>query len=229
MPLLPRRYERLRSVLDGRMGDLTLLLEHVDKPHNLSAILRSCDAVGVLEAHAVCLKGRLPTFNCTAQGSQKWVPLQLHASGAAAMAELKRQGFRLYGTHLSAEAVDYRQCDFTGPTALVLGAEKWGLSDAAAALVDQAVVIPMRGMVQSLNVSVAAATLLFEALRQRQAAGLVPCHGEGVPADRYRRQLFEWAYPQVAAWCRQQGRDYPPLDAEGAIAEELPRTLRLRC
>jgi tRNA (guanosine-2'-O-)-methyltransferase len=157
------------------------------------------------------------------------VPLQLHASGAAAMAELKRQGFRLYGTHLSAEAVDYRQCDFTGPTALVLGAEKWGLSDEAAALVDQAVVIPMRGMVQSLNVSVAAATLLFEALRQRQAAGLVPCGGEGVPADRYRRQLFEWAYPQVAAWCRQQGRDYPPLDAEGAIAEELPRTLRLRC
>ena len=229
MPLLPRRYERLRAVLDARMGDLTLLLEHVEKPHNLSAILRSCDAVGVLEAHAVCLEGRLPTFNSTAQGSQKWVPLQLHASSAAAMAQLKDQGFRLYGTHLSADAVDYRRCDFTSPTAFVLGAEKWGLSAEAAALVDQAVVIPMRGMVQSLNVSVAAATLLFEALRQRQAAGLVPSTGEGVPPERHRRQLFEWAYPQVAAWCRQQGRDYPPLDADGAIAEELPRTLRLRC
>jgi tRNA (guanosine-2'-O-)-methyltransferase len=229
MPLLPRRYDRLRSVLNGRMGDLTLLLEHVEKPHNLSAILRSCDAVGVLEAHAVCLQGRLPTFNSTAQGSQKWVPLQLHSSGAAALAELKGQGFRLYGTHLSAEAVDYRQCDFTGPTAFVLGAEKWGLTAEAAALVDQAVIIPMRGMVQSLNVSVAAATLLFEALRQRQAAGLVPSGGEGVAPERYRRQLFEWAYPEVAAWCRQQDRDYPPLDAEGAIAEELPRTLRLRC
>jgi len=229
MPLLPRRYERLRQVLDARMGDLTLLLENVEKPHNLSAILRSCDAVGVLEAHAVCLQGRLPTFNSTAQGSQKWVPLQIHTSSAAAMAALKGQGFRLYGTHLSADAVDYRQCDFTGPTALVLGAEKWGLSDEAAALVDQAVVIPMRGMVQSLNVSVAAATLLFEALRQRQAAGLVPSGGQGVTPERYRRQLFEWAYPQVAAWCRSQGRDYPPLDAEGAIAEDLPRTLRLRC
>ncbi|MFM7287537.1 MAG: TrmH family RNA methyltransferase, partial [Cyanobium sp.] len=75
MPLLPRRFERLKAVLDRRMGDLTLLLEHVDKPHNLSAILRSCDAVGVLEAHAVCLAGRLPTFNSTALGSQKWVPL----------------------------------------------------------------------------------------------------------------------------------------------------------
>lgn len=229
MPLLPRRYERLRSVLDGRMGDLTVLLEQVDKPHNLSAILRSCDAVGVLEAHIVCLAGRLPTFNSTAQGSQKWVPLQRHSSSAAALAALKGQGFRLYGTHLSAEAVDYRQCDFTGPTAFVLGAEKWGLSAETAALVDQAVVIPMRGMVQSLNVSVAAATLLFEALRQRQAAGLVPSGGEGVAAERHRRQLFEWAYPQVAAWCRQQGRDYPPLDGEGAIAEELPRTLKLRC
>jgi tRNA (guanosine-2'-O-)-methyltransferase len=127
------------------------------------------------------------------------------------------------------EAVDYRTCDFTGPTAFVLGAEKWGLSGEAAGLVDQAVFIPMRGMVQSLNVSVAASALLFEALRQRQAAGLVPERGEGVPPARYEEQLFTWAYPQVARWCREQGRPYPALDGEGAIAEELPRTVRLRC
>jgi len=229
MPLLPRRFERIKAVLDRRMGDLTVLLEHVEKPHNLSAILRSCDAVGVLEAHAVCLAGRLPTFNSTAQGSQKWVPLQLHESGVAAMQALKARGFRVYGTLLSATAVDYRSCDFTGPTAFVLGAEKWGLSPEAAALVDQAVIIPMRGMVQSLNVSVATAMLLAEALRQRQAAGLVPQAGEGVEPERYRRQLFEWAYPQVADWCRREGRLYPALDGEGAISEELPRTLRLRC
>ena len=229
MPLLPRRYERLKAVLDRRMGDLTVLLEHVEKPHNLSAILRSCDAVGVLEAHAVCLQGRLPTFNSTAQGSQKWVPLQLHSSSAEALQALKAQGFRVYGTMLSPTAVDYRSCDFTGPTAFVLGAEKWGLSPEAADLVDQAVIIPMRGMVQSLNVSVATATLLFEALRQRQAAGLVPLAGEGMAPERYRRQLFEWAYPQVAAWCQREGRPYPALNAEGAIAEELPRTVKLRC
>jgi len=82
----------------------------------------------------------------------------------------------------------------------VLGAEKWGLSESTAALVDQALFIPMQGMVQSLNVSVATATL-----------------------------LFEWAYPQVAAWCRREGRPYPVLDGEGAISEELPRSLRLRC
>jgi tRNA (guanosine-2'-O-)-methyltransferase len=87
----------------------------------------------------------------------------------------------------------------------------------------------MQGMVQSLNVSVATATLLFEALRQRQAAGLVPSQGQGVPADRYADILFEWAYPQVAAWCRSQGRPYPGLTADGAINEDLPRNLRLRC
>lgn len=229
MPLLPRRFERLRTVLDQRMADLSVVLEHVDKPHNLSAILRSCDAAGVLEAHVISLRGRMPTFNDTALGSQKWVNLRSHGDSAMALAELKQQGFRLVGTHLGVEAIDYRDCDFTGPTAFVLGAEKWGLSDAAAGLVDQAVFIPMRGMVQSLNVSVAAATLLFEALRQRRAAGLLPSRGEGVPAELYKQRLFEWAYPEVAAWCREQGRAYPELDAEGAIAEQLPRTLRLRC
>ena len=229
MPLLPRRFERLRAVLNRRMGDLTLLLEHVEKPHNLSAILRSCDAVGVLEAHAVSLAGRLPTFNSTAQGSQKWVPLHRHSSSAEALQALKARGFKVFGTMLSDTAVDYRQCDFTGPTAFVLGAEKWGLSPEAAAQVDQAVIIPMQGMVQSLNVSVATATLLFEALRQRQAAGRVPEAGEGVEPERYRRQLFEWAYPQVAAWCQREGRPYPALDDQGAIAEELPRTVKLRC
>ncbi|MEA5417055.1 tRNA (guanosine(18)-2'-O)-methyltransferase TrmH [Synechococcus sp. BA-132 BA5] len=229
MPLLPRRFERLRAVLDRRMGDLTVLLEQVDKPHNLSAILRSCDAVGVLEAHAVSLKGRVPTFNRTALGSQKWVALHRHGHSSEAIAGLKAKGFRLYGTHLGADAVDYRSCDFTGPTAFVLGAEKWGLAEDTAAAIDQAIVIPMAGMVQSLNVSVANAILLFEALRQRQAKGCLPSHGEGIDPERYGPLLFEWAYPQVADWCRREGRPYPALSPTGAILEELPRGVRLRC
>jgi tRNA (guanosine-2'-O-)-methyltransferase len=229
MPLLPRRFERLKTVLNQRMADLTVLVEHVEKPHNLSAILRSCDAVGVLEAHAVSLSGRPRTFNSTAQGSQRWVPLHDHADIAAAVQHLKERGFRLYGTNLGVEARDYRDCDFTGPCAFVLGAEKWGLSAAATALMDQAVFIPMRGMVQSLNVSVATATLLFEALRQRQASGRVPLLGEGMPPERYNTLLFEWAYPQVASWCRDQGRPYPALNEDGEILEDLPRTARLRC
>lgn len=229
MPLLPRRFERLQAVIDRRMVDLTVVLEHVDKPHNISAILRSCDAVGVLDAHVISLRGRTATPNDTARGSQKWVSLHSHPDTTGTLTALKERGFRLYGTHLGVQARDYRDCDFTGPTAFVLGAEKWGLSEAATALVDQPVVIPMQGMVQSLNVSVAAATLLFEALRQRRSAGLLPSAGEGLPMELRDQRLFEWAYPEVAAWCRREGRAYPALDAEGAIAEELPRSLRLRC
>ncbi|MEC7249109.1 MAG: tRNA (guanosine(18)-2'-O)-methyltransferase TrmH [Cyanobacteriota bacterium] len=229
MPLLPRRFERLRSVLNQRMADLTVLVEHVEKPHNLSAILRSCDAVGVLEAHAVSFSGRPRTFNSTAQGSQRWVPLHDHADIGSAISHLKQRGFRLFGTNLSVDARDDRDCDFTGPCAFVLGAEKWGLTEEATALMDQAVYIPMRGMVQSLNVSVATATLLFEALRQRQVAGLAPQNGEGIPAGDYDTLLFEWCYPEVAIWCREQGRPYPALGDEGEILEELPRTTKLRC
>jgi len=228
MPLLPRRFERLKAVLNGRMADLTVLLEHVEKPHNLSAILRSCDAVGALEAHAVSMKGRPRTFNSTAQGSQKWVPLIDHPSSEEAVRSLQARGFRLYGTHLGVTASDYRDCDFTQPTAFVLGAEKWGLSDAAKDLMDEAVYIPMAGMVQSLNVSVAAATLLFEAVRQRRAAGQLPTAGEGLPEDLYRQRLFEWAYPDVADWCWREQRPYPSLSEDGEILEQLPRTQRLR-
>ena len=221
MPLLPRRFERLKSVLNHRMADLTVLLEHVEKPHNLSAILRSCDAVGALEAHIVSLQGRPRTFNSTAQGSQKWVPLNDHPTIETAIGSLKDRGFRVYGTHLGVEAKDYRDCDFTGPTAFVLGAEKWGLTDRARDLMDEALFIPMRGMVQSLNVSVATATLLFEALRQRQAAGTAPSQGEGLSADHYTKLLFEWSYPQVANWCREQGRPYPELNADGELLLSL--------
>ena len=211
------------------MADLTVLLENVEKPHNLSAILRSCDAVGALEAHIVSLQGRPRTFNSTAQGSQKWVALNDHPDIETAISNLKDKEFRVYGTHLGVETKDYRDCDFTGPTAFVLGAEKWGLTDRARDLMDEALFIPMRGMVQSLNVSVATATLLFEALRQRQVAGTAPSQGEGLSADHYRRLLFEWSYPQVAAWCQEQGRPYPELNDEGELLEELPRTVKLRC
>ncbi len=210
------------------MGDLTVLLEEVDKPHNLSAILRTCDAVGTMDAHAVSKEERPRTFNSTAQGSQKWVYLQDHPNIGIAAKKLKEKGFRLYGTNLNTKAKDYRDCNYCKPTAFVLGAEKWGLTSEAKSLMDETVFIPMRGMVQSLNVSVAAATLLFEALRQRTVAGLLPKHGEGVGLDLYKQRLFEWAYPEVATWCKLEGRPYPQLNSDGEITDRLPRDIRLK-
>ncbi len=229
MPLLPRRFERMKAVLNRRMPDLTVLIEKVEKPHNLSAILRSCDAVGVLEAHAVCKEGKTSTFNSTAQGSQKWVTLNEYQTIESAVKALKKKGFKLYGTNLSSKSLDYRECDFTKPTAFVLGTEKWGLSQTANQLMDQSIYIPMRGMVQSLNVSVATATLLFEALRQREVKGLIPLSGEGMSKELYKKIIFEWAYPEVAEWCQMKNRKYPSLNSKGEILEELPRTIKLHC
>ena len=229
MPILPRRFKRLQDVLNSRMGDLTVLLEKVDKPHNLSAIIRTCDAIGIVEAHTICSSKKGLTFNSTAQGSQKWVGLTNHTSISDAIKELKNRGFKLFGTTLQSNSSNYLDCDFTGPTAFVLGAEKWGLSNEAKNAMDSNIYIPMQGMVQSLNVSVAAATLLFEALRQRKVAGLVPKSGEGISPHLYRKLIFEWAYPEVAIWCQNEGREYPNLSPEGEILEDLPRSLKLKC
>ena len=230
MPVLPKRFKKLKTILDKRMGDLTVVLEEVEKPHNLSAILRSCDAVGALDVHAIYKeRNTCPTFNSTAQGSQKWVKVHNHYDINNAAKILKDRGFKLYGTDLGENACDYRNCDFTAPTAFFLGAEKWGLSDKSKKLMDQSIFIPMRGMVQSLNVSVAAAILLFEALRQRDLKNLLPTQGEGLSQERYQSTLFEWAYPEVAHWYQEKGLNYPEVNKEGEILEELPRTQKLRC
>ena len=141
----------------------------------------------------------------------------------------KNKGFKLYGTNLDIDSCDYRDCDFTGPTAFVLGTEKWGLSEAATKLMDTAIYIPMRGMVQSLNVSVAASALLFEALRQREVSGTLPQNGEGLSTEIYEQILFEWCYPEVADWCKQEGKQYPQLNSQGEILEHIPRALKVRC
>ena len=228
MPILPRRFERIKSVLNRRISNLTVLIENVEKPHNLSAIIRSCDAVGILEAYAIFNKEKFLTFNSTAQGSQKWVHINQYKESSEAIKILKKKGFKLYGTNLNPSSIDYRKCNFKGPTAFVLGAEKWGISEKAASLVDAHIHIPMRGMVESLNVSVAASALLFEALRQRQAANLIPESGEGMSQEIYKEKIFEWAYPEVAKWCKSEGRNYPELNEKGEIIDDLPRTEKMR-
>ena len=228
MPLLPRRFERIKSVLNKRISDLTVLIENVEKPHNLSAIIRSCDAVGVLEAYAIFNKEKFLTFNSTAQGSQKWVQLNQYKHTTEAIKVLKNKGFKLYGTNLNANSIDYRKCNFTGPTAFVLGAEKWGISKEAANLMDEHIHIPMRGMVESLNVSVAASALLFESIRQREVANIIPESGEGMSQETYNKKIFEWAYPEVAKWCESKGRKYPRLNEKGEIIDDLPRTEKMK-
>ncbi|NBB93660.1 MAG: tRNA (guanosine(18)-2'-O)-methyltransferase TrmH [Gammaproteobacteria bacterium] len=170
--MTPERKARIEQVAAVRQRDLTVFLERVHKAHNVAAILRTCDAVGMMEAHAVPPTGGIPKLNHTAQGAQRWVKLHRHHDAVEGLRSLRQKGFSLYAAHFSEQAVDFRQPDYTHPTAIVLGTEKFGVSDEAVAECDGEIVIPMAGMSQSLNVSVATALILYEAQRQRLAAGM---------------------------------------------------------
>jgi tRNA (guanosine-2'-O-)-methyltransferase len=216
------RRETVDAVLDQRQPDLTVLAERLHKPRNFSAIIRSCDAVGINEVHAVPGEDGLAIHWNTSQGAEKWVRVRRHDSLAAACEHLRAGGFQLVAAHLSDRAVDYREIDYTRPTALVVGTELFGVSETALAECDHEIVIPMKGMTQSLNVAVACAIVLYEALRQRDLSGLYDrrrLRGAG-----YRRQRFEWLHPKVARFCRERGLDYPEVDAEGRITGSFPRS-----
>jgi tRNA (guanosine-2'-O-)-methyltransferase len=214
-------------VLDRRQPDLTVLMDRVHKPHNLSAILRNCDAVGVLEAHAVppAGPGVVPSVApleipaTSSAGSARWVPVRRHASASAGVAALRAGGFRVIAAHPVAHARDYRELDLTLPVAFLVGAELHGLSDEGLRLADEHVVIPMVGMVRSLNVSVATSLLLFEAMRQREAAGMY-ARPRLEPA-RYQTLLFEWCYPRFARRLRAEGLPYPPIREDGSVDPAL--------
>lgn len=213
--MIPRRYQQLKQVLNQRQPDLTVLAEDVHKPHNFSAIIRTCDAVGIFAVHAVHRHSELPTYSQVAQGSEKWIKLHTHPDITTAIHHLQQQNHAVYAAHFSEQSIDYRKVDYTKPTAILLGTEKWGVTSTAADLVDGHIIIPMLGMVQSLNVSVATAVILFEAQRQRLAAGLY----DRVRLDpqTYREVIFEWGYPAIAAMYRRQGKPYPALGEEGEI------------
>jgi len=168
------RYQRIEGVLSRRQTDLTVCLEDVHKHHNLSAIVRSADAVGCHHVHAVWPENQKWLTNNTSGGSKNWLDTHLHKNidDAAIMMRQHNPDVQILATHLSEDAVDFREIDYTKPTAIIVGQEKTGISEQALKHADQNIIIPMQGMVQSLNVSVAAALILFEAQNQRQKAGM---------------------------------------------------------
>src|SRR4030095_1591781 len=148
-------------------------LEDVQVPRNLAAILRSCDAVGVLEAHAVWSGGRLKISRPAAGGTRKCLPAHKHRTLARALEQLKSQGLRVLAAHPAANAIPFREVDLTLPAALLLGNEDDGLTEEALAGADAIVTVPMEGMGTSLNVSVAAALVLFGGQRGGRGGGVL--------------------------------------------------------
>lgn len=210
------RYNRIQQVLKARQADLTLCLEDVHKPNNVSAVIRSADATGIHKIHAVW-PNEMRTLSHTSAGARNWVDVETHDDIDTAITELKAQGMQVLVTNLSDSAIDFRQVDYTKPTAIILGNEKAGASTQAKQLADQDIMIPMLGMVQSLNVSVASAVILYEAQRQREAAGMYDNDISSVPQQTIHRLLFERGHPVLAKVAKRKGLPYPTLDDQGQI------------
>lgn len=210
-------------MLSRRQPDLTVVMERVNKEHNFSAILRNCDAVGVLEVHAVPPRHGLKLSEQTSAGAQKWVRVHRHEAGDALeiLTSLKERGMQVVAAHPDARSVDFRAVDFTRPTAILMGAELYGVSEVALEAASVTAAVPMVGMTRSLNVSVATALLLYEAQRQREGAGMYAGDPPRIPEPRFSEILFEWAYPRFARRFRELGLPYPALGPDGEIVGDL--------
>ena len=217
--MTPKRFEKIKSVLNKRQPDLTVIMDNVHKPHNLAAIIRSCDSIGIGSIYGVSKNNQKIGVNLkSASGSNHWVHLKIYNSISSIISELKDKNFSIYAANNSDTAIDYNKVDFKKPTAIILGAELDGLSKKSLKLVDQEINIPMQGMVESLNVSVANAVILFEAQKQRLKAGLYK--KRRINDDTYEKLLFEFCYPDVAQTLKNQGKTYPKLDDKGYIIND---------
>lgn len=208
------RYQKIRSLLEKRQPDLTLLLEEVHKPHNVSAVLRTADAVGVHRVHAVW-EERLGVRTGTSMGAEVWVDMQLHNTTENAISHIKQQDMQVLVTHLDASSVDFREIDYTKPTAIILGQEKSGATKEAIAMADKSILIPMMGMVQSLNVSVAAALILYEAQRQRHNAGMYK--KLSLSEAECQKVLFKGGFGVLHSECERRNLPFPYINDQGEI------------
>jgi len=216
--MTPERFAKIKDVLTKRQTDLTVIMDNIHKPHNFNAIVRTCDAVGIQDVQYIPVTEGYRQLNYYAKGSQKWVEAHQHSDFPSVASDFQAKGFQLLAAHFSDEAIDYRDVDYTQPTAIVMGTELDGISDETAKIVDKHIVVPMQGMVASLNVSVASAVILFEAQKQRLAAGMY--EKRSIQDDRYEKLLFEWSYPRIARMLREKNQHYPPLDENGYFEEQ---------
>ncbi len=168
-----KRKNKIENVLKHRQPDLTVVMENIHDPHNVSAILRSADAVGVKEVQLVYTVEKFPKLGKKSSASAiKWVDRRTFVSVKECYDKLHSEGFKIYATHMGKNSKSLYELDLTEKVALVFGNEHHGVSDEAAESADGNFQIPMVGMIQSLNVSVACAVSLYEAMRQRFEKGV---------------------------------------------------------
>lgn len=167
------RTERLETVLNKRQPDLTVVLENVFDPHNISAVMRTCDAVGIQDIYI--LNNKIPPHKKwgakSSSSAAKWLTIHQFTDAEECFTALRKNFSKIYTTHLSSDAVTLHELNLTEPVALVFGNEHNGVSDEIIAMADGNFIIPQVGIIRSLNISVACAVTLYEAFRQKNNAG----------------------------------------------------------
>lgn len=192
--MTPQRRERLLSVLRKRQPDLTVVLENVFDPHNISAVMRTCDAVGIQEVYV--LTNKIPRHQKwgarSSSSAAKWLTVHQYEDAAECFKDIRKKYDKIYATHLSSDAVSLYEINFTGSVALVFGNEQNGVSEEIRAMADGNFLIPQMGIIQSLNISVACAVSIYEALRQKTNAGHY--QQQRLPDATFNTLLDEWGF-----------------------------------
>lgn len=191
--MTPQRKERITKVLQNRQPDLTLIMENVHDPHNISAVMRTCDAVGIQELYV--LNNQINTHKRFGKKSSAsaagWLTIHQFTNTQVCVEAVRKKYNKLYATHLGEQAVSLYQLDLTEPVALVFGNEHAGVSADLLAHCNGNFIIPQVGMVQSLNISVACAVSLYEAFRQRHAKGFYNSTSR-LPNEQYKILSEKW-------------------------------------
>ena len=189
------RHQRLTFVLNKRQGDITIVLENVFDPHNISAVMRTADAVGLQDIYI--LNTKIPMHKKwgakSSSSAAKWLTIHQHENAKECFEELRKNYSKILTTHLSSDAIGLCEIDMTQPIALVFGNEHSGVSDDIRALADGNFIIPQVGIIQSLNISVACAVTLYEAFRQRTNAGQY--NQQRLDNVRYNELYNQWSLP----------------------------------
>lgn len=190
------RTEKLLKVLRQRRADLTVVMENVQDPHNISAVMRTCDAVGIQDIYILNTKiPRHKKFGTKSSSSAlKWLTVHQFDDAGKCFEELRKHYQKIVTTHLSTDAISLYEIDFTQSVALVFGNEHSGVSDEVRALADGNFIIPQMGIIQSLNISVACAVSIYEALRQKKITGQY--QQTSLPAERINSLMNEWGFDE---------------------------------
>jgi tRNA (guanosine-2'-O-)-methyltransferase len=186
-----RRRKRVKDVLSHRQPDLRVVLEDIANTHNASAVARTCDAAGILYIDIIYSRPEpFPLNESISTKANRWLQFNHYSSTKECLIFLKERKFKIASTHLGSDAVPYNSIDYTQPIALVFGNESEGVSDQALNLSDYLIQIPMFGMVQSLNLSVSAGIILYEACQQRIKKGLYD--DSRLPEKTFKKFWHEW-------------------------------------